>query len=247
MQGSAEPIRVTEEIQDQWEQINWAYGYKIVTHIDEEKKEVRFSVPFGSATENNLTLTMNFARGLEAPVHFSSFSGNEGALPISRKWSRDHYGASSIMRMERPLSGPADISDKGFLQSQILVASNGDGTVSAITPDAADDNGQGIDGYYETASVGKDGKIVQFGGLEISATGVGKLNLFLVPYRGQPKALKGFTLDPSRNGFYKRQGRGEGRQFGVGFGNGAMVGATFEIFEAAIYVNPIWTSETKAG
>lgn len=247
MQASAEPILVSDEFQDQWEQINWAYGYKIVVHIDEETKEMRVSVPMGGATENNKTFTMNFARGLEHPIHFSSFSGKEGALPISRKWSRDDFGGSSIMRMERPISGASDITDSSFLQSQVLVASNGDGTVSAIVPDVHNDNGNGIDSYYETASLGQEGNVVRFGGFTLSATGLGKLFLSLIPYRGEPKALNPFTLDPSRNGFYRRQARATGRQFGVGFGNGGVVDTWFEIFETDLYLAPVWPSETKKG
>lgn len=242
-----EPSRVTTEIHDLWQQINWTYAHRIVVAIDEELREVRWSVPFGSSTVPNLTFTMSYVRGLQPPIFYSHFAGKEIANPEGRKWSIDDYGANDIVRVERPLTSPNAQSPlpQTLLTSQILISSPGaDGTVNMIMPGSYADNGEGYESTYEFASVGKGDQVVQFGGVSLAAQGVGKLLLWLTRYQGMELPLKAFdlTLDADRN--YRRQGRGHGRQFGIRVSNGKQAGVWWELFKATIYVKPVRASET---
>ena len=254
--GSGVPVWITKEIQTQsssgpnrptWDQINWAYEHLIVCAIDPESREVHFSVPFGGSTVPNKTFTVNYARGWDDPVHYSSFSGKE-VTPPERKWTFSDWAGSSIMRVERPLTSPnpADPIDPRIAFSQLLIASPyADGTVNIQAPDEYDDNGVAINSYYDVSQIKAAAAINQFGGITINVKGQGKLSLSVIPLNGPLLPMRGIDLSADPRGFYKRETRANGRQFGLRVGNSNTQGAWFEMMECALFMKAQFPAENR--
>lgn len=111
-----EPIRITEEIQALWNNINWTYGHTLWVKNDIINRRIMFGVPlkmpakdaFGhypawlppnmvlssNPTTPNVVLGMSYKQLTTAgevadriEVHSSSYTGKLLAIDISRKWS----------------------------------------------------------------------------------------------------------------------------------------------------------------
>lgn len=231
---------------DAWEAINWnGAGNTVIVSIDEQEKEVRFAVPMLDATVPNKVFTVSYRQGWGEPIVFSSYAGKLVSHPDSRKWSIDDIQGNRIVRVYRPLN-PLQIKDHKLAKTQVLVGSNqDDGMVYMIQPDTYDDNGLGIDSYYETALVGVDdleipgmtGGLARLGGFVASLEGNGKLWPVAVDYKGRRTEWERpieIVEDPSF--YYRRYANATSRKWSIGISNHKVAGVWFKLFEIDVYL-----------
>src|SRR5229473_3063135 len=77
-----EPVKISQEIQPLWDQINWAAGQTLWVRVDTRNKRILCGVPTGTATSPNLILMLDY-RGLSnageiaalGSILFSTLSG----------------------------------------------------------------------------------------------------------------------------------------------------------------------------
>jgi hypothetical protein len=261
--GTGVPELISAEIQNFLKQVNWDYQHTIWVSIDVEEKEVRFGLPIGNATVPNLTLTMNYYEGTDAPIHFSSYVGKEVGLGECRKWSVDDIAGNLACRVQRQL--PANASPFGnFRQSQVLIASSSpDGTVQAITPGVYNDNGAGIDHQYEGVCPQELMAIQMLGGVSLNAVGNGPMTVSVMvgrtfkvspgqgrfgPYQETNEIkLPNFDLTPQIAKGYDAGGRGQNERFRMRFTNGKRPDCWFDLKYAALYTRPLFSGRTGSG
>ena len=147
--GGSEPVKISQEIQPTWDQINWLYGHTIWVRVDTRNKRILVGVPLGpSATFPNTILAMDY-RGLASgdeiasasPVHFSSITKKLFCFGNARKWCPWQIGANSGALVERP-DGTAQF---------LLGNSAGNGKIYELSQSQLSDDGSAINSYYTTA------------------------------------------------------------------------------------------------
>ncbi len=147
--GGSEPVKISQEIQPTWDQINWLYGHTIWIRVDTRNKRVLVGVPLGpSATFPNTILMMDY-RGLASgdeiasasPIHFSSITKKLFCFGNARKWSPWQIGANSGALIERQ-----DGSAQMFLGN-----SAANGRIYELSEAQFSDDGAAIDSYYTTS------------------------------------------------------------------------------------------------
>jgi hypothetical protein len=97
-----EPVKISQEIQPLWDQINWAAGKTLWVRVDTRNKRILCGVPIGAATSPNRILVLDY-RSLSSAseiqslgsVLFSTLSGKLYAVGRSRKWCPWNITASS--------------------------------------------------------------------------------------------------------------------------------------------------------
>jgi hypothetical protein len=265
--GDSQPALMTAEMPDQpgtiWSQINWDAQQTIWCCADEEKKELRIGIPVGTSTVPNQTLTMNYAHGIQGPVHFTTQDGNEKFLAGARQWSIDDIAGNLAVKVERKL--PTLGSPFGTMrQSQVLIASSApDGTVQQIQMGVFNDNQQGIDCRYRTVSVSNGLSVDQLGGVSINATGAGAMKVAVMVGRsgddspgvgnqGIPQTraivLPDMKLTPERWTGYDAGVRGEADEwYGLELTNGKTADAYFSVKYAAIWSRPLFSGRSGSG
>ncbi len=143
----SEPVKISQEIQPTWDQINWQYGHTLWVQVDTRNKRILCGVPIGSATSPNRILVLDY-RGLAtaeeiasyAPVHFSSFTGKLFAIGKGRKWAPWFLTANSAALAER-----TDGTAQMFLGNG---AANG--KIYQLSDTQTSDDGAAINSYYTT-------------------------------------------------------------------------------------------------
>jgi hypothetical protein len=146
--AGSEPVKISQEIQPTWDQINWQAGHTLWVRVDTRNKRILCGVPLGSATQPNTILMLDY-RGLSsaeeiaaaAPVHFSSITKKLFAFGNARKWSPWNIAARAAAFSERP-DGTAQI----FLGN---AAANG--KIYELGDSQLTDDGAAIFAYYTTA------------------------------------------------------------------------------------------------
>ncbi|HXI43887.1 MAG TPA: hypothetical protein VNH83_28150, partial [Bryobacteraceae bacterium] len=248
-QGSPVSPNATENMET-WDGINWAYGHLISVTIDYETQRIFFSVPYGNSTLPNITFTCNFARGIDEPVHYGAIAGSDVASP-ARKWSIDDYAVHSILRAERPLTSlnPNLPIDPRLATTQLMFASSDtDGVVNIEVPDVYDDNGIGINDFYECASHQGPGSVNRFGGCSLGIKGNGKVQVSYVPFNETPVQMGNpldLVLNPKNT--YRKQTKTLGLQFGVRIGTGGQSpGAWWEMWDLKLFMKDLYPANTKA-
>jgi len=145
----SEPVKISQEIQPTWDQINWAYGHTLWVRVDTQTKRILCGVPLGSgATSPNVILMMDY-RGLAtgnaiisaAPIQFSTLTKKTFFYGAARKWSPWNIAARSAALIERP-NGTAQI----FLGN---AAANG--KIYSQPAGQLTDDGAAINSYYTSA------------------------------------------------------------------------------------------------
>jgi hypothetical protein len=186
--SSAEPPKVSQEIQPNWNNINWAYGYTGWVIVDTKTRRVLIGVPMGSNTQVSETLYLDYqtvgatAADVEAngPVK-TGYTGKLWALTHSRKWSPWTIVAAGAGLIERT-DGTAHL----FLGNNV-----GNGKIYDLLDTNLDDDGAAIPngGFYITAAIPTDeqkqealkamGNIVLLRYLTMSVSGIGTLDIEL--------------------------------------------------------------------
>ncbi|MGH9726626.1 MAG: hypothetical protein ACRD41_16325, partial [Candidatus Acidiferrales bacterium] len=144
-----EPIKLSQEIQPTWDQINWEYAQSLWVQVDTQHKLIFVGVPMGSASQPNQVLSLDYAQGLQDPL-VAMLSVPER----SRKWAPWNIAANCCALVERA-NGTAQV---------FFGSSNGSGKVYALTGGQFSDDGAAINSFYSTAF--------------LAATGISGRNLF---------------------------------------------------------------------
>jgi hypothetical protein len=146
-----EPVKISQEIQPLWDQINWAAGSTLWVRVDTRNKRILIGVPLGAATSPNRILVLDY-RGLSnageiaalGSVLFSTLSGKLYAVGRSRKWCPWKITANSCTLAER-----SDGTSQVFLGNG-GVSSAGNGKIYQLSDTQFSDDGAAINSYYTT-------------------------------------------------------------------------------------------------
>jgi hypothetical protein len=146
-----EPVKISQEIQPTWDQINWAAGNTIWVRVDTRNRRILCGVPLGTATSPNRILVLDYRSLLDASeietlgsVLFSTLSGKLYAVGRSRKWCPWNITANSCTLAERS-DGTAQV----FLGNG-LVSGAGNGKIYQLSDTQYSDDGAAINSYYTT-------------------------------------------------------------------------------------------------
>jgi hypothetical protein len=185
--SGGEPVKVSQEIQPLWDQINWAAGHTLWVRVDTRAKRILIGAPFGAATQPNQVLVLDY-RGLQsaeeiaslAPVRSSAYSGGFAATGHSRKWAPWRIVANCAAQIERP-----DGTAQFFLGNGA-----GNGKIYQLSDTQRSDDGAAIASYYTTCffpSIDQEGALgigahrKLFSYLTCYAEGAGNLSLAAFP------------------------------------------------------------------
>jgi hypothetical protein len=182
--SGSEPVKISQEIQPTWDQINWQAGHTLWVRVDTRNKRILCGVPLGaSATSPNTVLVCDY-RGLAtgdelagaSSIHFSSITKKLFAFGNARKWCPWTVVANAAAAIERP-DGTAQL---------FLGNGGGTGKIYNLSDSATSDDGAPINSYYTTSyflpsemeeSLQVKSHRKLFGYLTAYAEGAGLLNL----------------------------------------------------------------------
>ncbi len=182
-----EPVKISQEIQPLWDQINWAAGQTLWVRVDTRNKRILCGVPIGTATSPNRILMLDYRGLLDASeiaslgsVHFSTFTGKLYAVGRSRKWCPWNITANSCTLAER-----SDGTSQMFLGNG-RVSGAGNGKIYQLSDTQFSDDGAAINSYYTTyfflshdleQAYQVRSHLKLFAYLSVYAEGAGNLNL----------------------------------------------------------------------
>ncbi len=180
----SEPVKISQEIQPTWDQINWACGQLLWVQIDTQRKRVYIGAPMGSATQPNQVFMLDYTEGFGDPL-VAMLTAPER----SRKWAPWTIAANCCALIERP-TGIAQI---------FFGSNNASGKIYAPTAGAFSDDGAAINSFYSTAFLAATGPALSgrnlFGYLTAYVQGSGSLALAaLTPGDASTLALGNWTL-----------------------------------------------------
>ncbi len=185
--SGGEPVKISQEIQPLWDQVNWAAGQTLWVRVDTRNKRILCGVPIGTATSPNRILVLDYRSLSDASeiaalgsVLFSTLSGKLYAVGRSRKWCPWNITANSCALAERS-DGTAQV----FLGNG-LVSGTGNGKIYQLSDTQFSDDGAAINSYYttyfflsldleQTYQVRSHRKLFAY--LTLYAEGAGNLNL----------------------------------------------------------------------
>src|SRR5271166_2587940 len=105
--AGGEPVKISQEIQPTWNQINWQYAQTLWVTVDTKERRIYVGAPFGSATSPNRVLMLDYhdldtASDLEShgPINIT-YTGRKTATDLARKWSPWSIGANCCALLER--------------------------------------------------------------------------------------------------------------------------------------------------
>jgi hypothetical protein len=208
--SGGEPVKISQEIQPLWDQINWAAGQTLWVRVDTRNKRILCGVPIGTATSPNRILMLDYRSLSDAgeiaslgSVLFSTLSGKLYAVGRSRKWCPWNISANCCALAER-----ADGTSQIFLGNGAGSGSPGSLTVNGKIYQLSDtqfsDDGAAIGSYYttyfflshdleQTYQVRSHRKLFAY--LTMYAEGAGNLNLSaFVDNEAYPTALAPLPL-----------------------------------------------------
>ena len=151
--NGGEPIKISQEIQPTWNQINWQYGHTLWVAVDTKERRIYIGVPFGSATSPNKILMLDY-RDLDSaediagrpPINVG-YAGRKTATDKTRKWSPWTIAANSAALIERP-DGTALVALGGG--SPGIGGSGSTGKIYQLSDAQLSDDGSAIPSYYTT-------------------------------------------------------------------------------------------------
>lgn len=244
----------TPEIPGWWDRINWDYGYLIVVTVDELRREIRISVPFDGSTTRNKVITCCYYFGWEDPVIFSSRTNRMVPNLNGRKWSLDDVQANDMKFVPRR-QNVSNASLFGIDLTEQFIKVSADGAVYTLRP------GQYYDDDYNLQHGGYLSKWLsvpapnvglsetQLDGASCSAVGNGFCNVYAIDKKGSIYPLSKSTRTWTLSAVESARDFGvvgiTSDSFGIGFDNGGVAGAWFEMHTANLWVLP--TFQTRMG
>jgi len=147
-----EPVKISQEIQPTWNQINWQYGHTLWVTVDTKERRIFVGVPLGTATSPNKVLMLDY-RSLDSAADIAdrppiniTFTGRKTATDNSRKWSVWTIAANSCALIERA-NGTAVVAIGGGLPG---VGGAATGKIYQLSDTQLSDDGSAIPSYYTT-------------------------------------------------------------------------------------------------
>ena len=105
--SGGEPVKISQEIQPTWNQINWQYAQTLWVTVDTKERRIYVGVPFGSATTPNRVLMLDY-HDLDSVSDLTSrppanitYTGRKAATDNARKWSPWAIAANCCALIER--------------------------------------------------------------------------------------------------------------------------------------------------
>ena len=148
--SGGEPVKISQEIQPTWNQINWAYGHTLWVTVDTKERRIFVGAPLGTATSPNQVLMLDY-RDLDTaediagrPPISISYAGRKTATDKTRKWSPWTIAANSCALLERN-DGTAIVA-----MGCGNVGAGATGKVYQLNSAQLSDDGAAIPSYYTT-------------------------------------------------------------------------------------------------
>jgi hypothetical protein len=179
--SGGEPVKISQEIQPTWNQINWQYGHTLWVTVDTKERRILIGVPMGAATSPNKILMLDY-RDLDdaediagrPPINIT-YAGRKTAADKTRKWTPWTIAANACALVERN-DGTASV----------VLGGGPTGRVYQLSDSQLSDNGIAIPSYYTThyfperaveqaLSLGAHRKLFSY--LTIFVEGAGNLSL----------------------------------------------------------------------
>jgi hypothetical protein len=151
--NGGEPVKISQEIQPTWNQINWQYGHTLWVTVDTKERRIFVGVPMGTATSPNEMLMLDY-RDLDTaediagrpPINIT-YTGRKTATDKTRKWSPWTIAANSCALIERT-DGTALVAFGGGLPG--IGGGGATGKVYQLNSAQLSDDGSAIPSYYTT-------------------------------------------------------------------------------------------------
>jgi hypothetical protein len=151
--SGGEPIKISQEIQPTWNEINWQYGHLVWVTVDVKERRIMVGVPLGTATTPNAILMLDYHDLDDAsdiatrpPVNVT-YTGRKAATDMARKWSPWTIAANSCAQIERA-NGTAIVAVGGGLPG--VGGGGATGKVYQLSDTQLSDDGSAIPSYYTT-------------------------------------------------------------------------------------------------
>jgi hypothetical protein len=247
------PKLISREMYTFWNQINWAYGHLIVVKIDETRRQLRISVPLNGATACNAVFTMYYFFGVGDPVVFITRTGHLVPNPDGRKWSVDDIIAPEILYV--PQRSKAEAQQAGVDISNEMIFACADGSLKTVTDNQyydEDFTGGQVGFFGQWIGVpGANPNLAVFGlvGASCSAVGSGLINVYAVDDKyavtgklyplSKPNRLWRLTAAETQRDFGSIGH--EATRWGIGFDNGGVAGAWWEMHTATLWIIKKWS------
>jgi hypothetical protein len=149
--AGGEPVKISQEIQPTWNQINWQYGHTLWVTVDTKERRIFIGVPLGAVTSPNTVLMLDY-RDLDNAEDISgrppitiTYTGRKTATDKTRKWSPWTIAANSCALIERP-DGSAAVA----MGAGTPAAGPPTGKVYQLSDAQFSDDGAAIPSYYTT-------------------------------------------------------------------------------------------------
>ncbi len=151
--NGGEPVKISQEIQPTWNQINWQYGHTLWVTVDTKERRIFVGVPLGAATSPNKILVLDY-RDLDdaeeiaarTPINITS-SGRKTATDKTRKWAPWTIAANSCALIERA-NGTAVVALGGGTPG--VGGGGATGKIYQFSDTQLSDDGAAIPSYYTT-------------------------------------------------------------------------------------------------
>jgi hypothetical protein len=151
--SGGEPVKISQEIQPTWNQINWQYAQTLWVTVDTKERRIMVGAPLGTATSPNTILMLDYHDLDDAsdiatrpPVNVT-YTGRKAATDMARKWSPWTIAANSCALIERT-NGTAVVAIGGGLPG--VGGAGATGKVYQLSDAQLSDDGSAIPSYYTT-------------------------------------------------------------------------------------------------
>src|SRR5579863_6146213 len=151
--GGGEPVKISQEIQPTWNQINWQYAHTLWVTVDTKERRIYIGAPFGSATSPSKVIMLDY-RDLDTaediagrpPINIT-YTGRKTATDKTRKWSPWTIAANCCALLERT-DGTAVAAFGGGIPG--VGGGGATGKIYQLNDTQLSDDGATIPSYYTT-------------------------------------------------------------------------------------------------
>jgi len=223
-----------------WSRINKDYGDLVWLTIDVDRKEILIGVPLDADTIPSHVICVDYSRGLD-----------------KIRWSFDDCWAlnAHVVQRDPPASNDPQMWASILKTKQVLYVSSAfDGVINLQDPTRQDDNGAGIDEYYQTAylslKAAKINGVYKLGGVDVVASGLGKLVGQVYPVRTAPAQPAGpfplvnedrvIDLHGETEVFHRNFDGRNASWFSFSFSNNKQPGNYFELHSFSAWMAVAW-------